>query len=189
MEPVVSSRVWTEEDLRNLPETGGKYELVDGELIVAATGFRHDVLVVRLASLLDRFVRERESGVVTGPDMGCRMNNGNVRCPDVSFISGERARQYVDEDRDSFFQGAPDLVVEILSPSDRLEGTKRKAIEYFESGCHICWIVDPQNRTVLVLESDGSERVLEGADTLDGGSVLPGFSVSISAFFEKPRFR
>ncbi len=189
MEPVVSHKVWTDEDLMNLPEVGGKYELVEGELILAATNFRHDTLVMRLGGLLDRFVREREVGVVAGPDMGCRMKNGNVRCPDVSFISGERARHYVDEDPDSFFEGSPDLVVEILSPSDKLDSTRRKAIEYFESGSHICWIVDPRDRTVLVLESNGSERLLTVADTLDGGTVLPGFSISISALLEKPRLR
>jgi len=184
----VSSKVWTAEDLMNMPEIDGKCELVQGELIAAATGFRHDRLVMWIGHLLNLFLDEHDVGVVGGSDMGCRMKNGNVRCPDVSFTSKARAHEYVVEDLDGFFEGAPDLVVEVLSPSDRVEAAKRKAIEYFENGCQVCWIVDPRNRTVLVLESDGTERLLTDSDVLDGSHVLPGFSVPVSTLFKRPQW-
>jgi Uma2 family endonuclease len=189
METVPAPKQWTDEELMSLTDVEGKCELVNGELIVAATGVRHDRLVMRLGGELEQFSREQGLGILQGSDTGYKMANGNVRCPDISFISAARARRYVEEDRDVFFDGAPDLAVEILSPSDTLRRTKQKVLEYFANGCRLAWILDPTHKTILVMEPNGSERLLGADDSVDGGEVVPGFSVSVSEVFRKPTLR
>jgi Uma2 family endonuclease len=81
-------------------------------------------------------------------------------------------------------KGAPDLAVEILSPSNTVEGMKEKAGEYFRSGAKLVWIVHPYDRTVLVLRPDGSEEALHVTDSLFGEVVIPGFSLPVSELFD-----
>ncbi len=83
-----------------------------------------------------------------------------------------------------FLRGAPDVVVEIISPSDRLYEVKKKVPEYFENGCQLCWIVDLWTKGVLVFAPDGSETLLTDKDTLHGGYVLPGLAIPIADLFE-----
>ncbi len=183
MEPQSVPKFWTDEELMSLPDVGGKYELVDGELIVAAAGLRHDVVIMALGEFLRGFVRSHRLGVVAGPSLGCRMSNGNVRSPDLSFVERERGRRQPNKGA-GFLEGAPDLAVEVLSPSDRIAKVKLKAMEYFDNGCRLCWIIDPWDRTVLVVRPDGSEELLGEAQTLRGEPVLEGFSLPIPRLFE-----
>jgi Uma2 family endonuclease len=189
MEALPVCRVLTDDELIAVPKVGGKHELEDGDLILGPTGFRHDRLVTRLLTALERCVEECGAGVVQGPDLGYRMGPLDVRCPDVSFIRAERARYYVETDADTFFEGAPDLAVEILSPSDSSSRTKEKARLYFSYGCRLCWIVDPQRKMVLVMTPDGSERTLTVNDELDGGEALPEFKLAVCDIFRKPALK
>src|SRR5437867_160115 len=120
MGTLVQSKVWTEEELMALPDDGRKYELVQGEIVVSNAGIEHEFIGVCLIIPLGSFVRQWKLGVVCGSSAGFWMKSGNLRSPDVSFIAKARLQglRYAPK---KFFEGAPDLVVEILSPSDTVE--------------------------------------------------------------------
>ena len=168
----ITRRAATEEDLRNTPDDG-IYELVDGEIRWSSGGFRHSKTSMALVTLLGPFVKERSLGHVVGPDTGNRLPGGNVRCPDVSFIaSGRFPNEELPED---FVSLAPDLAVEVISPSDRPRWILDKVGEYLEAGVRLVWVIDPQKSTAVVYRSLTEVRELGLDDYLEGGDVVPGF--------------
>ena len=104
-----------------------------------------------------------------------------VRAPDVGFISRDR----VPGGRlpESFISGAPDLAVEVLSPSETSVDIQQKVRDYFDAGSRLVWLITPQAQTVTVYRADGSARLLRDQDALDGEDVLPGFSIPLSGVF------
>ncbi len=114
------------------------------------------------------------------------MKSGNLRSPDVSFIAKERL-QGLRHAPKKFFQGAPDLVVEILSPSDAVDGLHEKIVEYFETGARLIWVLNPEEETV-VYHSPQPHRLLKAADSVDGEDVIPGFSMPLSEIFAELDF-
>jgi Uma2 family endonuclease len=183
METAVEKRVWTEEELMRVQHDGNKCELIDGELVMSPVTFLHDLLVVRFASLLEWFVRKRKLGAVVGSNAGFIMKSGNVRCPDVSFVSAECIRR-AKRPLDKFFEGAPDLAIEVLSPSDTLEGLHEKILEYFESGTKLVWVVNMVEKTILVYHSPTPDSLLKETDILYGENVIPEFTLSLTELFE-----
>jgi Uma2 family endonuclease len=183
MEVSPAPKMWTEEALLALPEAPVKYEVVHGELVMTPIRLPHEMVIPALVEYLRRYVRTERLGFVAGSDLGCWMKNGNLRCPDLSFIARERVKALVRKPA-GFLYGAPDLAVEVLSPSDTLRTVRAKCQEYFESGCRLCWIVDEVSRTVLILRPDGSETLLHDNETLEGEDVVPGFSLPIASLFE-----
>ncbi len=166
----------------SLPDVAGKYELVEGELVlIPPATFRRAVMTARLATGIHRFARTRRLGNILGSRLGCWMNTGNLRSPEIPFISRERIKG---QNPEGFLNGAPELAVEILSPSDTVTSMKEKAVEYFESGSRLVWTVNPYDQSALVLHPDGSETVLTATDTLDGEDCVPGFSLAIGDLFE-----
>jgi Uma2 family endonuclease len=174
-------KIWTEAELMSLPDVGGKYELVEGELVVVAAGLEHEDLVADLTSALRRFARKHGLGRAWASNLGYWMKNGNLRCPDVSFVAKDRLKSMT-RDPKGFLYGAPDLAVEILSPSNTVNAMKKKALEYFENGSRLVWIVDPEDRTITVLRPNGTETTK--TDTLTGEDVIPGLSLTLSELFE-----
>ena len=183
MQLSTEKKTWTEAELMSLPDVGGKYELVEGELVVTPAGYKHEFIVVRLIHALESFAKGTRLGKVGASNLGYWMNNGNLRCPDVSFVEKGRFKNMI-RDSEGFLHGAPGLAVEIVSPSDTIKSMKEKAVEYFDSGSKLVWIVIPDDQTVAVLRHDGSEGVLTVADTLDGEDVVPGFSLVVGKLFE-----
>lgn len=182
MEPGTEKKTWTEAQLMSLPDVAGKYEVVAGELIVGPTGLRHEMPAARLIGALVPFVQARKLGEVCGSSLGCSMTNGNLRSPDVSSISMDRI-EAPGTRIDQFFQGAPDLCVEVLSPSDSIARVKAKASEYFESGARLVWIIGPAARSALVVRPDHSEQSIAVDGRLDGEEVIPGFQMSLADLF------
>jgi len=164
-----------------LPDVGGKYELIEGELVVVAAGLEHETLVFRLILALGNFIQKYSLGHVFGSNLGYWMRNGNLRSPDISFVAKDRLDD-ITRDPKGFLHGTPDLAIEILSPSNTVQAMKKKSVEYFENGSRLVWIVAPADRTVVVLRPDGSEATV--TDTLDGEDVVPGFSLVVSELFE-----
>lgn len=157
-------------------------ELVDGLLVEKPMGYRESLLAVALATLLREFVRPRKLGRVTGEAGMLRLFPGLVRIPDVAFISAGRfpeGRVPADPVPDL----APDLAVEILSSSNTAAEMERKRREYFEAGVRLVWIIDPDARTVAVHPASKEARRLSERDALDGGDVLPGFSLPLTELF------
>jgi Uma2 family endonuclease len=180
---MVATKLMTAEALERLPDDGYKYELERGEVVrMPPPGFEHLEIIGLLITYLNNFVLPSGLGVVGGEGgFVLERNPDTVRAPDVVFIradrvpSGEARRHYVEQ--------GPDLAIEVRSPSDNLRKLVAKADEYLSAGTRLVWIFDPSSRTVIVKTPDGKERTLGVGDTLDGGDVLPGFELPLSAIF------
>jgi Uma2 family endonuclease len=103
-----------------------------------------------------------------------------VRAPDIAFVHAERLAGV---DLRKFIPFAPDLAVEVLSPTDRRSVINRKAAEYVAAGSRLAWVFDPETRTVTVHEPGVAPRLLREQDTLEAGVVIPGFRCEIAVLF------
>jgi Uma2 family endonuclease len=157
-------------------------ELVDGVLVEKAVGFIESVLAGAILAALREFVVARNLGHVTGADGTMRLAPGLVRIPDAAFISWSHfpGGRLTDEPIPSL---APDLAVEVLSQTNSPEEMQRKRQDYFRAGTTLVWIVDPRQRTVSVFTSPDEFHIVPADQTLDGGTVLPGFSLDLSQVF------
>jgi Uma2 family endonuclease len=157
-------------------------ELVDGTLVEKAVGIREAILALALAGYLRAFIVPRNLGLVAGPDGAIRLFAGSVRIPDVAFISWDRCpgRRVPTA---PIPQIAPDLVVEVLSESNTLAEMARKRGEYFGAGVRLVWEIDPEARTATVYTAADLSTVLDQTQALDGGAVLPGFTLPLADLF------
>ena len=157
------------------PETED-YELVDGELIRLSSGTpRHDKTRHRIRRLLDDYFDGKRNGDVYG-EIDCELSEIKVRRPDLSIFLGERAKQF---DVNSIpVPFAPDIAVEVLSPSESAIDVNRKVIDYFTAGTREVWVVDYANSQIFV--QNPSEIRVIGAGGTVSSFLLPGFSVPIS---------
>lgn len=160
-------------------------ELVDGVLVEKTMGFEESFLALAIGTFLNNFVAPRKLGIVTGADGTIRLAPGLVRIPDVAFFSWDRIpnRRFP---RKPIPKLAPDLAVEVLSASNTRKEMQRKLADYFKAGVRLVWYVDPKTRMVQVFTSRSSRKTLRESQTLDGGAVLPGFSVSLRQLFAEP---
>lgn len=157
-------------------------ELIDNTLVEKAVGFQASVVAATITALLRNFVALHRLGIVSGADGMFRLLASSVRGPDVAFLSRERfpGGQFPQEAYPSL---APDLAIEVLSPSNTKAEMMRKRIEYFHSGVHLVWIVDCRSRSVAVYTSPVGVTVLDEEATINGGDVLPGFECVVGEFF------
>jgi len=177
-----TERITTAEQLLQAPDLG-PCELVRGELImVAPAGSSHCHIAADITGALISFVKPRGLGVVYVAEPGFLISHDpdTVRAPDVAFVRAERVPA---EDPLGYFQGPPDLAVEVLSPNDRASDVIAKVQDWLGSGCRLVWVVDPESRTVSAYRSRTEIMVLGTSDTLTGGDVLPGFSLPLNEIF------
>jgi len=185
---VPEKRVWTDEALMALPDTGDRYELINGELVsMGNSGMEHGELSAFLAGSLSIYVRSRKLGVVCDSSTAFTMESGNKRSPDISFVSRERLLGLKRLPK-GFFQGAPDLAIEVISPSNTFEEIHGKIVEYFGNGCRLIWVVHPDEESVLVYRKPQPDRLLKITDLLDGEEVIPGFTLPVSELFVELEF-
>jgi Uma2 family endonuclease len=173
----------TERDLIRFNEHENRlYELVDATLVEKAMGFDESILAFLLGGALLDYLKTRDVGKAVGADAMMRLFPGLVRLPDASFISWKRYPRGKRR-RGEIPTVAPDLVVEVLSKDNTRKEMKRKLGEYFRAGIRLVWYVDPAKRTVTVYTAIDRFTVRHEDDTLDGGDILPGFSLSIRDWF------
>ena len=175
----------TEADLIRLVDGEPKRlcELVDGTLVEKAMSVTASYVAALLIHFLNGHVIPRGDGFVTGADGMMRMTGRRVRIPDVSFVSFDRVPDRLIP-AEPILNFAPDLAVEVLSPSNTRREIAQKLVEYFASGTRLAWIVDPDARTIAVHHGPGEPTsVLTAADALDGEDVLPGFSLGAADLF------
>ncbi|MDB5309617.1 MAG: hypothetical protein JWO38_3819 [Gemmataceae bacterium] len=161
-------------------------ELVDGILVEKPTGCLEGLLAAVLGSILLTFVRSRTLGLVGGPDAIMRLKEGQDRLPDISYTAWA-SLPADDAHLKAVAVYAPDLAVEILSAGNTRKEIERKRREYFAAGTKLVWIVDPDDRTVAVFTDPDTHTLLTAADTLDGGTVLPGFTLPLADLFDDPQ--
>ena len=172
--------------MQALPEDGFDHELVDGEIVMSPKNNSfHGDICTRFSAALLAFTEARRLGAVWDSSTGFRMNNLNVRAPDISFIS--RARLQAQRRRrsaESFFPGAPDLAVEVLSLNNTHKEIDERLKDFFSSGTRLAWIIDPKDKRVEVCRSLAERRWLSGDAFLDGEDILPGFRYPIADLFK-----
>lgn len=181
----------TEQDLLDNTITGGRLcELVDGILVEKAMGFKSDYIAFWIGILINTFLMEVDNlGAVAGAQGPIRFKVGLVRMPDVSFIRWDSVEDTDDiEDPDgAFLEYPPDLAVEVLSPGNTPKEMAIKLEEYARAGVKLVWYVDPERKEVDVYPKGNPKRkkTLGVGAVLDGGTVLPGFTLPVAKVFEK----
>jgi Uma2 family endonuclease len=165
------------------------YEVVDGERIEKPPMSVYSVLVAsQLIRKLGRFADDQESGE-TVSEMLFRLplkeDAYRNRRPDVAYVSFDRwPSDRPKAIRDNAWEVVPDLAVEVISPSDFAEASLHKLLEYFQAGVRLVWVVYPEERQVYIYDSPTQVRILTKDDTLDGGTVLPGFQLRLDRLFD-----
>ena len=179
----VTTLVTAEQFLR-MPECEW-YELVAGELRkMTQPSFLHGAVAAQVSRLLGNYVAERKLGRVSTNDPGFLLarDPDTVLGPDVAFVSARRlAAQPAGE---GLREGAPDLAIEVLSPTNTRTEIHEKAIAYLDAGASLVWVIDPALRTVMVYRSATETVTLAQDAVLEGKPVLPGFRCRVAELFE-----
>ena len=177
----------TAEELFELPDDGGRSELVKGEIVrMNPTGGTHSAVAIRIGRLLDEYVEAHDLGVC-GAETGfiLQRNPDIVRAPDVAFVATSRIP--ATGIPSTYWPFAPDLAVEVVSHSDRLADVHVKIAEYFAAGTRLVWLVEPETRMVHVYRSPQRVEVVGTEEDLEGGEVLPGFRCPVRRLFPLDR--
>jgi Uma2 family endonuclease len=154
-----------------------RMELVDGEIIVMPpSGYESDEVASSFSGQLYSWVRPRKLGRVTGAGAGFNLPNENTRAPDVSFVRAERLKI----SPRSFADLAPDLMVEVKSPTDSLKKLRAKIQEFLELGTLVGILIDPEQRSLEVYRLTEDAVVLGDGDTLTLPDLLPGWEIAVS---------
>lgn len=179
-----NEKLLTIEEFERLPDDESRTELVRGRLVrEPPAGMDHGRLANAIAFLITGFVRRHRLGEVFTADTGFVLfpDPPTVRAPDVAFIS--RSRLPPPEETVSFGHLAPDLAVEIVSPSNTAVGILDKVEDYLDAGTRLVWVVEARRRSITVYRSRNESRQLQEDDELAGYDVLPGFSVRVAEVF------
>ena len=174
----------TAEDLCGLPGDGWRYALVGGELQrMTPAGFDHGAVVMNVAVPLAQHVRSRRLGVVCGAETGFVLARrpDTVLAPDAAFVRGERIP--ASGRPAAFWEGAPDLAVEVTSPGDTGPEVAEKVASWLAAGTRVVWVVDPRRRAVTIHEPEAAPRRLADSDLLDGAPLFPAFRLPVADIF------
>ncbi len=178
-------KLLTADDLLRLYSKGVRGELIRGVLCeTVAAGIEHGKIAANLVIAIGGFIKPGRLGTLVASDAGIRLQRfpDTVREPDVAFISAERLP--LDARVRGYAEVPPDLVVEIVSPSDTIQAVNDKAIMWLSFGVTLAWVVNPDARTVEVHRASGPVVTLYDDDSLAGGEVLPGFVLPVKEIFE-----
>lgn len=180
-EPVL----FTVDDLAALPDDAWHYELVEGRLVrLSPTGWKHGRIVTTLILALGPFAEKRCLGQVIPAETGFVISPAGgpdtVLAPDLAFVCAGREP---DPGTDSYPRLAPDLVVEVASPSQSRSEVGAKAQRWLSGGVRLVWIVLPKTRSVEVWRSGDLDRVVTAEEELSGEDVLPGFTLPVRRLF------
>ncbi len=176
--------LFTIEDLERLPHDGCNYELLDGELIeLAPSNLWHDGIRNNAAYVLTTHVRASGAGRVFSGDTGIMLRRGpdRLRAPDVSFIAAERLPAGPLPEK--FSEIVPDLVVEILSPSDSAAQVMQKTEEWLAAGVRLVLLLDPGTQTVTVATTPAARRIFHAGETLSCEPVLSDLTIAVDELF------
>ncbi len=163
-------------------------ELVDGTLVEKAVGFEESRVALQLGHLINLYLDENDRGICVGEGGMMQIAPGLVRIPDVSFISWDRIPGG-ESPREPVPDLAPDLAVEVLSEGNTTAEMRRKVGEYFEAGARVVWLIDPRKHTARVSTSPTRWVTIDADQSLDGGDLLPAFSVRLGDLLDHGRRR
>ncbi|MBK8974877.1 MAG: Uma2 family endonuclease [Planctomycetes bacterium] len=179
---VDNAKLTRAEQLLELPRDGQRHELVEGELrAMSPAGARHGAVAARALMLLMQHVEERGLGTVFAAETGFVLarDPDTVRAPDAAFV---RAGRDATSER-GFFEGPPDLALEVLSPGDAFGDVEGKAVGWLRAGCGLVVVLDPLACRATVYRDPADARLLSGDDVLDASDIVPGWRVPLAAFW------
>ena len=169
----------TIKDLEKLQAEHPDYrmELVEGNIIVMSpSGYESDEVAFEFGAQLRNWVKPRKLGRVTGSSAGFNLPNSDLRAPDVSFVFAERLRK----SPRSFAELAPDLMVEVKSPSDSLKSLRKKIEDFLTLGTRVGILINPEKHIVEVYRLGQDVVILGDGDVLTIPDLLPGWELAIS---------
>jgi Uma2 family endonuclease len=181
---VGTQKLITAEEFFRMPEPtdGARQELVRGVVVtMPPPGGRHGACCSRVDRRLGAFVEDRGLGTVCANDTGfiTERDPDTVRGPDVAFWKRDR----LPEVPEGYIEIAPDLAVEVVSPTDHYSRVQNKVRHYLARGVAMVWVVDPEDRSVTVYRSMQHAQILAETDLLSGEDVLPGFTTPVADLF------
>ena len=165
-----------------LPENADKrLEYINAEVYEVPSNAYSSMIAMRIAYFIMDYLRKHDIGHVTGEGGGYKVLQQRY-APDVAFIRYERQAEL---DRHGYNSQAPDLVVEVVSPTDEPEKLRIKLSHYLAAGV-VVWVINPRLENVEVYEAGKPAEVIERTGTLQGGAILPDFSLTVAELFPKP---
>ncbi len=180
--PRPESQLLTAEDFLGLPkEESKRHELVEGRLVpVCAAASRSAIVATNISTSMNSFIREHRLGICGGADWSFRLrtNPDTVRMPDVAFVRADRIPP--GGVPSTAWDGAPDLAVEVLSPSNRFSEIMERVQDFFDAGTRLMWVIDPDKRNARIFAPDRAMRIAGEDGMLDGEDVLPGFTLPLA---------
>jgi Uma2 family endonuclease len=177
----------TPEELLAMPD-GKHYELVDGVLVERTMSLLSGRVESKMIRILEGHCEDPYLGWVIGPSSAYRCFSwkpGKVRRPDASFIARDRLPA-PEQWSEGYITIAPDLAVEITSPTDEVYDLEEKIEEYLRAGVRLIWVIHPEVRVVEIFRADGSSARIRAGGELSGENVVPGFRCPVAALFPAP---
>jgi Uma2 family endonuclease len=174
----------TAEQLLELPADDMRHELIRGELTtMAPTGGEHGLRSAGITLLLGQFIRKNDLGAFFAAETGFILsrNPDTVRAPDFAFV--RKIRLLKSRISKKFYPAPPDLVVEVLSPSDSAGEVLEKIDDWLVAGTRLVWLVDPHRKIVKVYAPRRPAQTFRLKDILSGEDVLPGLSLPVAEIF------
>ena len=165
-------------------DPGRRYELVDGELVDMDGAPRHGRMTLWIGGLFRDYIDAAGLPLDVGVCTGFQIDPYTLRFPDVHVTSWERMAAY-DADAGGFPAFAPDVAIEVVSPSNTPAALARKTEEYFANGTQAVWIAYPDSRTVSIRRPGQPERVFGVGDILTGDPEIPGFACPVADIFAR----
>jgi len=161
------------------------YEIVDGEIReIPHMGAYAGLLASILVRILGQYAEQNKLGVVVMEVLFRLRHDLPARRPDIAFVSSANWKaSNLGQDDPPEWKIAPDLSIEVISPSNTANEIEDKLRDYFAAGVQLVWVIHPRHRRVYVYESPIKARILSEMDELDGGGVLPGFKVRLASLF------
>ncbi|HEX4588984.1 MAG TPA: Uma2 family endonuclease [Gemmataceae bacterium] len=159
-------------------------EVIDGVLVEKATGYFESWVALILSHAIMNYLDQNDLGIVTGSAGPLFVEPGQMRLPDLAFFSWDKFPNRL-LPRNPILDHVPDLSVEVLSASNTPREMERKRRENFAGGARIVWEIDPEDRWIRVYTSVDQFTPLRDGDALDGGDVLPGFTLAVTELFDR----
>ena len=180
---MATATLLTAEEYRRDPCTPRWSELVRGQVLrLTPPGWEHGSVQSAMVQRLRQWAESSGAGAVV-TEVGFLLARGpdTVRAPDVAFVRKDRVPP---PDHTGYFDGPPDLAIEVRSPGDRARRISDVVGDYLEAGTREVWVVDPRRRTITVHRPDGSARIVHERDALASPDVLPGWTAAVAELLD-----
>ena len=178
---IEAKKDWTADEFFHSP-LSQNHELIEGELVkTMSAGFIHGIIAQEIGYFILDFAKKHKLGVVTAAETGFILGEKTFRGADSAFISNENLAKHGYPQ--GFFPVAPDIAVEVVSPSNTSEEMMEKVNLYLQNGSRLVWMIYPQTKVITVYRQNNLVSLLRENDTLEGEDVLPNFKLSVAALF------